>query len=138
MAQPKQRSIRRGELAAIKHHEKSVRFVAGCDVVKALLKYGMIFGSVWAITKMAAQVSGRPAEAIQAMAGVFTALGAGQWIPFLVGGGGVVYGVTAQRRNKGLVRQVDALRKTIEGADPQRSSSGLTAVGTTPRREERT
>lgn len=114
------------------YNGRTLRFQAGCDTLKTIVKYITIVGVIYFLTEIARTVASKPKEIIEAMTIFIRTLQMDRITAYCVGVGGAAYGVLMRIRNRTLVMKVDGQRRQIEEDDPNRSSSGLTRHGLTP------
>lgn len=103
------------------------------DLSKTVIRGGIGLGALWIIKETIIPFAGSESTAdIEILYRLATDLSADKWAAYILGGGGLIYGLRERKlRKKYIERMSDRIKSLEEKIDPGRSSSGLPKTGDT-------
>jgi hypothetical protein len=113
---------------------KVVRFtdLAG-TVMSAAIKWGALAFIAYLLTDALKAMAGKT-TLVSLLASIRANITINEWVAYVLAGGGTLYGFAQRRLRKQKVAELAERIKTLETKiDPDRSSSGLSPQGSTPK-----
>lgn len=103
------------------------------DLSKTLFRIGGFLGGLWIIKETLVPFAGGESTAdIDILYQLATDLSADKWVAYILGGGGIIYGIRKRKLRKEYIERMSGRIESLEKrVDPGRSSSGLPETGDT-------
>jgi hypothetical protein len=127
MSNRKEKKSRDEIEASVARFTEIVRSIT--SIIQLSVKGIIILGCFFFIYKSISSLAGLDTNA-NIVLQVLTDLKANQWFGYVVGGGGLVYGIRERRlRQRNIKRMAERTDKLEKAIDPQKNSSYLSMVG---------
>jgi hypothetical protein len=101
-----------------------------------VIKYGFLAWVVWNLRAGIECLAGKNTNSNLSLS-LITDIKLNEWVAYLIGGGGVLYGKAQNRLRKTTIERIQGRNEKLErDIDPKRSSSSLTGRGETRKEDQ--